>query len=380
MNQIFSIPQRTRGYVYLFLGMLLVSCGSNNEETQQSGEQVLTAEVITLHPENATLEQTYPANLEGRINVEIRPQISGYIDKIHVDEGAFVKAGQPLFTINASVYREQKNTSLASLNVAKSQLASAKLELEKFEILTSNKVVSDFQYQKAKANYESAQAAVNQQQAQVASSDLNLGFTVVKAPVSGFIGRIMKRNGALVNPADAQALTTLSQVDEVYAYFSVSEKEVLRINETKTGATLLKKLKNFKNVALILADGKTYSHHGKVDMMDGQFDRSTGSVTLRASFPNPQYLLRSGNTGRIVLKTEETNVFKIPVLATHEMQDKLFVGMLNKASEMNRVELKDFLKSGDYYILKSGFKSGDKIVANELGSIPEKSVIVPKKL
>ncbi len=373
---------KTYYYKVLLAGLLvaiLSGCGQQKATERAQQEQAVAAELFLLNPENTVIEHTYPANLEGKVNVEIRPQVSGYIDKIHIDEGAYVKAGQPLFTINASVYREQKNTSQAALEMAKSQLATAKLDMDKYTVLTEKKVVADFSYQKAKAAYESARAAVKQQQALVASADLNLGFAVVKAPVSGFVGRIPKRLGALVSPADAQALTMLSQVDQVYAYFSMPESEILRIHETRDGNTLLQQLQTFKAIGLQMANGKLYEHSGNIDMMDGQFDPGTGAVTLRATFANPQLLLRSGNTGRVVLRTEESNVFKIPVLATYEMQDKIFVGLLDAQNRLNRVALEAYTKSDDYYIVASGFKPGDRIIARELASIPEKSLITAKK-
>lgn len=359
------------------LAMLFVqSCKNTESETRQS--ENVEAEIISLQPTTAVIDQSFPASLQGKDNVQLRPQISGYIDKIFVDEGAFVTAGQPLFRINASVYREQKNTALASLAIAKSQLASTKLELDKYKVLSDNKVVADFQYQKAKTNYESAKASVQQQQTLVASADVNLGFAIVKAPISGYIGKIPNRLGALVGPTDAQALTTLSQVNVIYAYFSLPESEILKINASRSGATLLEKLKSFQDVTLLLADGNPYNHIGKIDMMDGQFDATTGSVALRASFQNPEALLRTGNTGRIVLKSTAQNVYKIPLLATYEVQDKLFVGLLDSKNKMERVALKNYTKSGDFYIVKEGFKPGDRIIANELSSVPEKSTITPK--
>ncbi|MGV0924474.1 efflux RND transporter periplasmic adaptor subunit [Empedobacter tilapiae] len=356
---------------------ILQSCKNSEKEVTEQAE-IIQAEILTLHSTEAVIDQTYPTNLEGKDNIQLRPQISGYIDKIYVDEGAYVQAGQPLFRINASVYREQKNTALASLAMAKSQLETTQLELDKYKVLSNSKVVADFQYQKAKANYENAKAMVKQQQTLVASADVNLGFSLIKATVSGYIGRIPNRLGALVGPTDTQPLTTLSQVSEIYAYFALPEKEILKINASRQGANLLEKLKSFQDITLLLADGNPYNHVGKIDMMDGQFDATTGSVMLRASFPNPERLLRTGNTGRIVLKSIEQNVFKIPLLATYEVQDKLFVGRIGKGNKMERVALQDYTKSGNFYIVTSGFKSGDKIIANELAMIPENAVISPK--
>lgn len=356
---------------------ILQSCKNSEKEVTEQAE-IIQAEILTLHSTEAVIDQTYPTNLEGKDNIQLRPQISGYIDKIYVDEGAYVQAGQPLFRINASVYREQKNTALASLAMAKSQLETTQLELDKYKVLSNSKVVADFQYQKAKANYENAKAMVKQQQTLVASADVNLGFSLIKATVSGYIGRIPNRLGALVGPTDTQPLTTLSQVSEIYAYFALPEKEILKINASRQEANLLEKLKSFQDITLLLADGNPYNHVGKIDMMDGQFDATTGSVMLRASFPNPERLLRTGNTGRIVLKSIEQNVFKIPLLATYEVQDKLFVGRIGKGNKMERVALQDYTKSGNFYIVTSGFKSGDKIIANELAMIPENAVISPK--
>lgn len=379
MKPVFSKTYYFKAVLIVLLTAVIAGCDQQKAAEQKQQEQPVMAEVLRLNPENTLIEYSYPASLEGKVNVEIRPQVSGYIDKIHIDEGAYVKAGQSLFTINANVYREQKNTSLAALEMAKSQLATAKLDMDKYTILTEKKVVADFSYQKAKTAYESARAAVKQQQALVAAADLNLGFAVVKAPVSGFVGRIPRRLGALVSPADAQALTTLSQIDQVYAYFSIPETELLRINETREGNTLLQKLQTFKAIGFQMANGKLYEYKGKIDMMDGQVDAGTGAVTLRASFANPQLLLRSGNTGRVVLSSEQTGVFKIPVLATYEMQDKIFVGLLDAQNRVNRIALEDYIKSGDYYIVASGFKAGDRIIARELAAVPEKSLITAQK-
>lgn len=181
-----------------------------------------------------------------------------------------------------------------------------------------------------------------------------------------------------LGPNDAQPLTTLSQVSEIYAYFSLPENEILKINASRSGANLLDKLKSYQDITLVLADGNPYNHVGKIDMMDGQFDPTTGSVMLRASFPNPQSLLRTGNTGRIVLKSTVQNVYKIPLLATYEVQDKLFVGLLDKDNKMQRVALNDYVKSGDFYIVKSGFNPESRIIANELATIPENAIVTAK--
>ena len=379
MNHFEQKKQRLLVLSVMLISVFFTQCKGKAEQQQEGANQTVQAEVIEISAENTLVEQSYPASIEGKINVEIRPQVSGYIDQIFVDEGQYVKAGQPLFQINSSVFKEQRNAAAAALEVSKSQLNSAKLDLEKYELLSEKKVVTDFQYKKARASYESAKAAVKLQEAELGSAQVNLGFTSIKASSNGYIGRIPKRLGTLVSATDEQPITTFTQVDEVFVYFSIPETEILNINESIAGKSLADKLKSFQHIDLQLANGKLYTHRGKIDMMDGQFDKNTGSVLLRASFANPEHLLRSGNTGKVILKMESKGIFKIPVLATYELQDKIFVGKLDAKNQVQRMQLRDYLKSGDYYIVKSGFEEGDRIIAKELGSIPENSIIASKK-
>ena len=359
----------------LLTAIFMVSCnGVNNEQNQLIQEQK-EVEVIILKKDSATIINSYPATIEGKNNIEIRPQVSGYIDKIFIEEGQYVTAGKILFNINAGTLIQDKNQAIAALQTAKSQLISAQLDLEKYQNLSQNKVVTDFQYKKAKSAYDAAKSVVNQQESLIASINISLSFTHIKAPISGYVGRLPQKMGALVSPSDAVALTTLSEVNTIYAYFSLSETDMLAINKAKSGNNLQEKLKTFDQVELQLADGTIYPNKGKVDMIDGQYDEQTASIAVRASFQNPTHSLRSGNKGKIILHSLSYDVFKIPVLATYELQDKIIIGKLNAKNEVEYITLKDYTKSGDFYIVKGGFNNGDKIVAQELGQIPEKSIV-----
>lgn len=351
--------------------------GCKNEEAKEDPNfgGPIESEIIEIKKDSATILKSYPATIEGKNNVEIRPQISGYIDHIYVDEGQYVKAGTTLFKINAGTILQEKNQAIAALNAAKSQLVATGLDLEKYQNLSDNKVMADFQYRKAKSAYETAKSLVNQQQALIESINVSLSFTNVKASVNGYVGRLPKKVGALVSPADAEALTTLSEVNEVYTYFNLSENDILNINKTKTSGTIQDKLKSFDQVQLQLADGSVYPVNGKIDMIDGQYNPQTASITVRASFTNPNHLLRSGNTGKITLKTTQYDIVKIPVLASLELQDKIVVGKLNDKNEVEYFQLQDYIKSGDNYIVATGFNDNDKIVAKELARIPENSKI-----
>lgn len=357
---------------------LMFSCKKEEGNEEFDPNQPIEAEVVKLVQDSALVIKSYPAKIEGKNNVEIRPQISGYIDRIYVDEGQYVKAGTTLFKINAGTLLQDKNQAIAALNASKSQMLTAKLDLEKYQNLADNKVMTDFNYRKAKAAYETAKSLVNQQQALIESINVSLSFTNVKAPVDGYIGRLPKKQGALVSPADVEAITTISDVNQVYVYFNLSEKDILAINKSNSVGSLQDKLKDFDQIKLQLADGSNYPLKGKIDMLDGQYNPQTASITVRASFPNPQHILRSGNTGKVTLESIEYDVIKIPVLATFELQDRIIAGKLNNKNEVEYVTLTDFTKSGDYYIVKSNFSRNDRIVAKELARIPEKSVVTIK--
>jgi membrane fusion protein (multidrug efflux system) len=295
-----------------------------------------------------------------------------------VEEGAYVKAGQPLFKIDDRPYVEQVNTANANLNAALAVQKNAKLEVEKYTLLNRNNVTSDFQLKTAQSQYEAAQANVAQQEAVLKTAKINLGFTLIKSPVSGFIGRIPKRIGNLASAADMQPLTTLSEISDVYAYFSITEKEFLRFNTRYEGNTLAKKITATDSVLLKLADDSEYPCKGKIQMINGEFDAATGAINVRAIFPNPQHLLRTGNTGRIVLPYTEQQVLLIPVLSTLDIQNKVFVIRLDEENKSERVPITISNKQGDYYIVKSGLRFGDRIVSRDLEMIEEGTVIQPQ--
>lgn len=360
----------------LFIIISLCSCQNNGNRQEQTKPKELP--VLILHKDSIVVKEDYPARIEGKVNVDVRTQIGGYINKIFVEEGAYVKAGTVLFKIDDRIYIEQLKTAEANLQSAQASLTNAKLEVEKYSLLSDNKVTSDFQLRTAKAQYESALSNVSQQKATVETARINLGFTLIKAPVNGFIGRIPKRVGNLVSATDTHALTTLSEINEVYAYFSMSEKDFLLFNRQYKGENLSQKITQMAPVSLILADGSTYPETGKIEVVNGEFDTNTGAISIRAVFKNPELLLRTGSTGRIVVPHVEKGVFLIPVLSTVDMQDKVFVVRLTKDNHAERVALIIERKEGDYYIVRSGLSDKDRIVTQEIGSIVDGELITPK--
>lgn len=343
---------------------------------------VASPPILPVYPIQNTTAQTdseYPAAIQGTVDVEIRPQVSGKLEKIYVDEGTYVTKGQPLFKINEQPFREQLNNALANLHGAEAALLNAQLEIDKLTPLVQNKVVSEYQMKTAKASHRMASASLDQAKAVVASAKINLGYTTITAPVSGYIGRLPKKQGSLVAATDLEPLTKLSDVHDVYAYFSLGETDFIRFKEQYTGNTIHDKIRNLPPVTLILADNSSYALTGKIDMVDSQFDKNTGAITLRATFPNPKGLLRSGNTGKVRLEIQHGDAILVPQSATLEMQDKVFVYKVDKENKVSKSPITVVGKSGTHYLIKDGVKPGDQIVLSGIDKLQEGQQIQPEK-
>lgn len=361
----------------IIAALFLYSCSPKTPEASAPAPQSLPVAQISVGSEITF--QEYPASIEGTVNVQVRPQVNGALEKVYVDEGAFVSAGQPIFKINDQPFRAALNNALAAQHSAEATLINAKLEVERLTPLVQNKVISEFQLKSAKATAQIAQANIEQAKANVATASINLGYTLIKAPVSGYIGRLIKKQGSLVSSTDTEALTQLSDVHDVHVYFSLGEKDFVNFKEQYPGQTLNEKLKQLPAVKLILADETEYTKTGKIDMIDGQFDKTTGAITVRAKFPNPQGLLRSGNTGKIQLSLKHDNALVVPQIATIEVQDKVFVFLLSDSNKVKKQAIQIVGKSGTNYLVKEGIKAGDQIVMSGLDRLQEGAVIAPQR-
>lgn len=362
----------------LLMAVALYSCGSNaGAEAGNAAMPAPELPVITLDTSSAMTSSQYAALLEGKVNVDIRPQVDGYLDKIFIDEGSFVKAGQPLFQINDRPYREQLNKDIANLHAMESAVTTAELEADKIRPLVTNKVVAEMQLKTANAAVQTAKANVEQAKAAVAASRINVDFTLVKAPVSGYIGRIPKRVGNLVGRADATPLTTLSDISEVYAYFSMSENDFMNFSKGASGASLQQQLRQLRPVSLQLSNGDEFQQKGRIEMVDGQFNKTTAAISLRATFPNPGAVLRSGNTGKVKIEQLYTGVIQVPQAATLEMQDKVFVYELGDSNVVKRRIIQLAGSNGDNFIVKEGLKRGDKIITAGIETLVEGTVVTP---
>ncbi|MBE8720760.1 efflux RND transporter periplasmic adaptor subunit [Sphingobacterium pedocola] len=361
---------------YFLSAILLYSCSTGT--SKPGGLPSPSLPVMTIESADETLYREYPASIEALANIEIRPQVNGTLERIYIDEGAKVSKGQLLFKINDQPYQEQLNQAHANLQAAKAALDNAELEVEKKTRLVSNKVLTDFQLQTAVSSRNAAKASVQQALSAVESAKINLGYTLIKASVDGYIGRLQKKQGSLVAPTDQEALTELSNVKELHVYFSLGENDFIDFKNNVQGASIEQKLNNLPPITLILSDQSIYEHEGRIDMVDGQFDKNTGSITLRATFSNPEGILRSGNTGKIRIEKKYSQTLLIPQMATVEMQDKIFVYTVDKEHKVSQQPIEIIGKSGANYLVKSGIKQGDKIVYKGIDLLQDGQLITPQ--
>nr|WP_294924838.1 efflux RND transporter periplasmic adaptor subunit [uncultured Flavobacterium sp.] len=366
----------------LALSVIIASCGNKNDKSAQAvgAPQVKEYKTLTLEPKSAILYTDFPASVQGQQNIEIRPRVEGYIDKIFVDEGAVVKVGQPLFKINAPEYEQEVRTATASIKSAQASVSAARLAVNKVKPLVEKDIISKYELESAQYNYESAMAALAQANAALVNAKTNLGYTTVTSPVNGVVGSIPFRLGSLVSSNTADPLTTVSSIGNVYAYFALNEKKLLNFTQSKSpGITLAQQIKNMPAVSLLLSDGSLYPEKGKIETINGLINTETGSVTFRARFANPKGIIRSGSSTTVRIPNEVRDALLIPQSATFELQDKIFavtVGKDNKTKNVNITVLDD--TAGNYYVVESGLKAGDQIVLEGVASLKEGSEIKPQ--
>jgi len=373
-----TIKKYTAVVMILAATLVYSSCGSSNAEVGAPPPQELPVIAVSVQPVNTHTEFT--AALQGSRDIEIRPQVDGYLEKIYVDEGAYVHKGQPLFKVDARTYSEQLNTANAGLLAAKASLESAAINVSKLTPLVQNNVVSDVQLRSAKAAYDAARANVAQAQAQVQSARINVGYSNITAPADGYVGSIPFKTGSLVGKTQMEALTVLSENKAVHAYFTMSEVDFINFKEQFAGSTIQDKIKKLPPVELVLADNTIYPQKGKVELAQGQFDKTNGTISFRATFSNASGLLRSGNTGKIRIPGASTSALLVPQEATFEVQDKVFAYQLADSNKVVGVPLTVGGTSGRFYIVSKGLKAGDKIVYKGIDRLKDGMIIKPKLL
>lgn len=346
---------------------LLSSCGKSDSGATMA-QQAPTLQVLTVEQSNSTLDKNYPAILRGKTDIEIRPQVTGFITKVHVDEGQRVRKGQVLFTLDQVQYQAAVDQALASVNAARTAVTSAQITADNKKRLLDKNIISRSDWQIADNQLATAKAQLSQAQAALTSAKKNLAYTVVTAPSDGVVGSIPNREGSLASPGSMEPLTTVSDNSQMYAFFSLTEKDLLDMTDGGT-RPLEAAVKAMPEVTLILADGTRYPLGGKVATVSGVLDNATGSASVRALFPNPSGMLRSGNTGQVSIPVNTEAAIVIPQKATFEIQDLKYVYTLNDSNKTVTTAIQVLPENdGKNYVVTSGLKPGDRIVTEGIGT------------
>ena len=356
------------------LGLSVLTACGGGQGGMKMGDNQFAVEAVKATSSNQS--EQYPATIKGLQDIEVRPQVSGLIVKLCVDEGATVRKGQALFQIDPTQYKAAYDQAAASVKSAKANLETITATARNKKMLHEQKIISDFEYQTAVNNLLTAKANLAQAEAAYTAAKQNLDFCTVKSPSDGVIGTFPYRIGALVSPSISEPLTTVSEIGDMYVYFSMTEKQLLDL--TRAGGTLKEQLEKMPAVKLQLADGTMYDAEGKIDAVSGVIDQTTGSVSMRALFPNKEHILRSGGTANVLIPYTMENVITIPQSATVEIQDKKFVYVLQPDNTVKYTEITIFnLDNGKEYLVTSGLNSGDKIVIEGVQNLKDGETIQP---
>lgn len=346
--------------------MTITSC-NKNESTQQQA-QAPSIGIQKVASGHIDLNNTYPATIKGKTDIDIRPQVSGFITKVHVDEGQHVKKGQTLFTIDQVQFQAAVDQAAAAVNSAETAVQTAQLTADSKQHLYERNIISEYENQLAKNTLSQAKAQLATAKAALISAQKNLSYTEVKAPSDGVVGSIPNREGSLASPSMVQPLTTVSDNNEVYAYFSLNEKDILKLTDNGQ-VSLGQRIDEMPEVDLRLADGTIYPSKGKVATVSGVIDQSTGTATVRALFPNATGMLRSGSTGQILIPTAQDEVILIPQKATFEQQDQRFVFVVDSNNALVPTHITVAPENdGKSYVVTSGLNIGDVIAIEGVGS------------
>ena len=355
----------------------LTSCG-NKDQSQQAMQAPLLS-VMTVSESNSTLESVIPASLEGENDVEIRPQVSGFLTKVHVKDGQMVQKGQVLFTIDQVQLQAAVEQAKAAVAVAQANVNTAQTNANNNKILLDKNIISASAYQTSVDALNAAIAQLNQAKAALVSAQKNLSYTTVTAPVSGIVGTIPYKEGTLVSPSTL--LTILSNNSDMQALFSLNEKTILDLTDNGK-RTIRQAVDSMPPIQLQLATGAIYPYKGKIVSISGVIDPTTGSAQAKAIFPNPDGMLHSGNTGNILLPVEHDGVIEIPQNATFEVQDMKFVYVVGDSAKVHSRPITVApLNDGKKYIITSGLTPGEKIVTEGIGiSVADGMTITPKEV
>lgn len=365
---------------FILIMLIAVSCANKHKGGQPGmAGQVNEYPVMTVKLESTQLFKDYTTTLKGQQTVEIRSKIAGYIEKIYVDEGAYVKKGQLLFRLNANDLQATVRSANAQVKVAEAEVNAAQINLGKTKPLVEKNIISKFDLQSDEATLRAKEAQLAQAKANLENAKANLQYTLITSPAEGTIGTFPFRVGSLVSSTSVDPLTIVSNTTKMYAYFSINEKEFLILTKGLKGKNIQEKFLKLPGVSLVLADNSEYERPGRIETASGMIDQSTGTVNVRASFPNPDGTLRSGGNGSVRIPQHFDAVIIIPQKATFELQGKYFVYVVGSDNKVRDTEIQVLVGNlKDSYVVTGGLKVGDKIVLDGIASLRSDTQIKPK--
>jgi len=344
--------------------VLFAACG-NKQDASQTDQLPYPTKVLA--EQDAELQAIFPVSIKGQEDIEIRPRIDGFIDAIHIDEGSIVKKGQLLFKIDSPQAEQTLTTAQAALKSAEAKVNTARINVKRIKPLAEQNIVSNVQLETAEDAYLSAIADLEQTKAALKNAQATMSWTNVSSPVDGFVGAIPYRQGSLVNSSNV--LTTVANTHNIFAYFSLNEKELRAFMSGLEGETQAEKIKSIPPVTLILADGTVYSEKGKIETITGVLNVTTGSASFRAEFPNAHGELKSGTSGSVSIPRHLNDVFVIPQKSTFPQQDKTLVYVVQGDSVMQKVISVVSTPDGKSYAVTDGLKAGDRIVVDGISTL-----------
>lgn len=350
------------------------ACTSGKGENSDKGEEKRSVPFTTLEAVDTTLYTDYVADIQAIRNVEVRSKIQGFLDKIYVDEGALVQAGQILFKLNDDEQRADVSKAQALLSSAMADTKTVALELERVKTLIKKNIITKTDLDVAEAQLNAAEARVQEARSDLQRAQTQLGYTVIRSPFTGRIDRIPLKVGSLLN--EGALLTSVSDLNEVYAYFTISETEYLQNIARKSAENSILA----KDVKLTLADGQNYPHSGKIELAESEFEEQTGTISLRARFPNPDRILKHGATGKIQLPTKITASLIVPQKAVFEIQDRAYVYVLDSANQVKMTNITLGTRFGHFYLIPEGLKAGQKVVYEGTQSLTDGMAIEPRNV
>lgn len=359
----------TKLYLFALALISLNACTQSHSEEKQEELFLVTKAIAT----DTVTYTDYVANIQSLQNVEIRARLKGYLEKIYVDEGQTVSKDQLLFSINSKEYNDELAMAKGANKSAIAEVNEATLEVKNLNKLADKKIISQTEVELAKNKLEAKKAKCEETQAQISYAKLKVNNTQIRAPFAGIINRIPNKIGSLID--DGTLLTSISENKEVFAYFNVSEKEYLSyIRHVQHDSV------NSKTVELILADGSTHSQKGKIETIEGVIDANTGNIAFRARFKNPNNILKHGASGKVKLRKKLDNVVIIPQKATFEIQDKLYVYVVDKSNKVRVRNIESQNRLPNLFLVSKGLQAGETIIFEGIQNAKEGMVIKPKQI